>query len=105
MTKTTITIETHDDNNVELVKVPLPMSESKAAPTNTKKPRNGRVHFAVDDEVLLYKLSDAGLLNKAHGINFIGGKTIWFFTKDDDVKAVIDNYKATAVETAGEERS
>lgn len=103
MAKTTITIETYDDNNVELVKVPVSMSECKAdAP---KKPRKGRVHFAVDDEMLLYKLSDAGLLNKAHGINFIGGKTIWFFAKDDDVKAVIDNYKATAVETASEERS
>lgn len=104
MAKITITIETHDDNNVELVKAPLSMSECKAdAP---KKPRKRRVHFAVDDEVLLYKLSDAGLLNKAHGINFIGGKTIWFFAKDDDVKAVIDNYKATAAnDAADEERS
>lgn len=90
-----ITIDTMEDNNIELVKLPIIDSEiAKESKIKKSTKRAHRVHYAVASEDLLYKLADAGLLQKMHGVNFIDGKNIWFFSKDDDVKAVIDKYKA-----------
>lgn len=54
---------------------------NEPAPKKRKK-RACKVHYSVDNEELLYKLADAGLLQKMHGVNFIGGKNIWFFSND-----------------------
>lgn len=87
-----ITIDTTDDNKIELVKVPIAHIDTDEPKPNKNKRRACRVHYSVDNEELLYKLADAGLLQKMHGVNFIGSKNIWFFTKDEDVKVVIDKF-------------
>ena len=52
-------------------------------------------NYLVKDEVLLYKIADAGLLDKLSRVakdKFDETKRIWFFDKDQDVKQIIDDY-------------
>lgn len=67
--------------------------------------RKEHTHFLVVDEILLYKLSDAGLLDRLYRVLFdkkIEGKRLWLFDKTPDVKAVIDKY-VTAKQAENEE--
>ncbi len=93
MAKTVITIET-EDNSKGIIKTPFINAETITTETKlkSKKKRANRIHLWVDEEELLYKIAGAGLLNKIHGVNFIDGKKMYFFDKDDNVKEIIEKY-------------
>lgn len=60
--------------------------------------RKEHSHFLIVDEILLYQLSDAGLLDRLYKVlpnKKIEGKRVWLFDKTPDVKAVIDRYITT----------
>lgn len=59
-----------------------------------RKPRKKKSHsYAVTNEELLYKIADAGLLCEMRGMEN-GEQRIWYFNKNPDVKAVIDQFQA-----------
>ena len=61
---------------------------------------NGKREFKsllVTDMDLLYQISDARLLDKLNGTYLSkrdGVTRLYFFDRDDDIKAIIDEYKA-----------
>lgn len=59
-----------------------------------KRHRRKRSHsYAVTNEELLYKIADAGLLCELYGINNREHR-VWYFNKNPDVRAVIEQFKA-----------
>lgn len=62
---------------------------TETAKTVSKFRPRKQTGYPVDDELLLYKLSDAGLLGNLHGVNTINGNRVFFFDKTPDVRAVI----------------
>lgn len=91
MAETVITIKTtSEESTPNLVKIPIIGFNTQE--NKHRKKRVSRDHFYVNDEKLLYKIAEAGLLDKLHGINYIDQQKTWFFDKDDDVKAIIDKY-------------
>ncbi|MPM00441.1 hypothetical protein SDC9_46665 [bioreactor metagenome] len=62
----------------------------------TKK--RGRTHksgYAVNNEALIYRIADVGLLNKLHGVKSGVTPRVFYFDKSPDIKAIIDEYNAT----------
>lgn len=58
-----------------------------------KRPRRKKSNnYVVTSEELLYKLSDAGLLCELRGIKNREPRA-WYFNRNPDVKAVIDQFK------------
>jgi len=63
-----------------------------------KNERREYPNYLVTDEVLLYKLADAGMLDKLCRVapsRKVKGTRVWFFDKDPDVLDVIKKYRAT----------
>ncbi len=62
-----------------------------------KTERREYPNYLVTDEVLLYRLADAGMLDKLCRVapsRKVEGARVWFFDKDPDVLDVIKKYKA-----------
>ena len=63
---------------------------------NTSNAKKEYRNFLVTDEILLYKLADAGLLSSLARValnKYVDGARIWYFDKTDDVKSVIDEFR------------
>lgn len=63
--------------------------------TNVKREYS---HYLITDVMLLYKLSDAGLLERMHKVlpsRHIQGARVWLFDKTPDVKAIYEKYVDT----------
>lgn len=60
-----------------------------------KKRRNRHKNgFAVNNEELLYQISDAGLLCRLHGVNAGTIPRTYYFDFDPEVKSIVDKFKA-----------
>lgn len=60
-------------------------------------------NYLVTDEILLYRLADAGFLDKLCRVSpskKVEGTRVWFFDKDPDVWEIIKKYKAEMREQA-----
>lgn len=64
------------------------------APEMKCKKRKKSKCFAVHDLELLYQLSDAGLLDKLHGITCTAEGKIYFFDRIPDVREIIKKFKS-----------
>jgi hypothetical protein len=92
---TTITITL--DNGVAVIGND-DISTEKPIKIKSKK-KNSRPHLAVSNEELLQKILNAGLIGKMHGVNFIDGRNVYFFSVDENVKAIIDGFDNNPTET------
>lgn len=59
---------------------------------NTNKKKHRKNGYAVQDEELLYKLADAGLLCKLHGVKSDIEPRIYYFDEDYDVKLIVEDF-------------
>lgn len=62
------------------------------APELKRKKRKKSKCYAVRDMELLYRLSDAGLLDKLHGITCTGEEKAYFFDRIPDVREIIEKF-------------
>lgn len=70
---------------------------------SNKKKHITRSYCKVDDEMILYKLSDAGLLNKMHGLRLLESGNVYYFDRDPDVLQIVEKYtKANELEAVTE---
>ncbi len=71
-------------------------TENKTKYKKNRKPNNS---YKVTDEMLLYKIADAGILHiYLHGVNKDkNGNKVYHFDKNSEIKEIIDKFKETGV--------
>ena len=57
-----------------------------------KKTRQSKPHYAVKSEEMLYKIANAGLLDKLHGVNTHNGVKTYYFSQCFEIKEIIDKF-------------
>lgn len=67
-------------------------SKTQSEKNGSRKRKRRKNGYAVQDEELLYKLSDAGLLCKLHGVNSKTEPRTYYFDEDFDVKGIVEEH-------------
>ena len=92
----TITIQTGQTGTPTAAVVNEVQSETLVTvPKKRNKKHHSRNHIHVYDMELLYKISDAKLLDKLHGTNVVDDKTHYFFTPDEDIQKIVNEFNAS----------
>lgn len=100
-TITTITIKTNNGEITNVAATPSSIAEMPIEVKPFKKRHKSRDNYSVNEETLLHKIADAGLLGLLHGVNIADNKKkSWHFDKTPEIKAIIDKYIEASKTTA-----
>lgn len=93
-TTTTITIKTNNGGITDVATTPSSIIEATPIEVKPfKKRHKSRDNYSVNNEMLLHKIAEAGLLGLLHGVNIADDKKkSWHFDKTPEIKAIIDEH-------------